>query len=576
MPSGLFMMKADPCVVSAANRPRERTVMSFPKSLGRREFLKIAGAAGAAALTPGLTACRRAARSAPPGGRPNILFVMSDDHGYQAISCYGGRLNRTPQIDRLARDGVRFETSFCTNSLCAPSRAVLLTGKYSHLNGVRDNNDVFDGSQTTFPKLLQAAGYETAVFGKWHLKSDPTGFDHWSILPGQGDYYNPDFIEMGVRRRREGYVTDLITDDALAWLAARDKRRPFCALVHHKAPHRNWMPDGRHLALYEGETRPVPETFFDDYATRSDAARTQQMRIADNMMLGYDLKVFPDEPPADDTPAEAALRKEGEGILARLTPDERKAFAEAYRRDNEAFRRADPKGRDLALWKYQRYLRDYLRVIASVDENFGRLLDYLDIEGLAGQTVVVYTSDQGFYLGEHGWFDKRFMYEESLRMPLIVRYPPEISPHVDGHDLVLNLDYAPTFLDYAGLSAPAGMQGRSMRGVLAGHPPADWRQSIYYHYYEYPAVHMVKRHYGVRTRRHKLIHFYYDIDAWELYDLEKDPRELHNVYGDPAYAQIVRELTAELERLRRQYGDTEADAPARASEVVPRRRTSPR
>jgi arylsulfatase A-like enzyme len=535
--------------------------MSARGFLGRREFLKIAGAAGAAALAPGLPGCRRAAKPAPPGGRPNILFVMSDDHGYQAISCYGGRLNRTPQIDRLARDGVRFTTSFCTNSLCAPSRAVLLTGKYSHLNGVRDNNDVFDGSQTTFPKLLQAAGYETALFGKWHLKSDPTGFDHWSILPGQGDYYNPDFIEMGRRRKREGYVTDLITDDALAWLGNRDRRRPFCALVHHKAPHRNWMPDGRHLTLYEGETRPVPETFFDDYATRSDAARTQQMRIADDMMLGYDLKVSPGGPPADDTPAEAALRKEWDGILARLTDDERKAFAEAYRRDNEAFRRADPKGRDLALWKYQRYLRDYLRVVASVDENFGRLLDYLDAENLAGTTVVVYTSDQGFYLGEHGWFDKRFMYEESLRMPLIVRYPPEIGPRVDDRDLVLNLDYAPTFLDYAGVAAPADMQGRSMRGVLAGHPPADWRRSVYYHYYEYPAVHMVKRHYGVRTQRYKLIHFYYDIDAWELYDLEKDPRELQNVYGDPAYAPVVRDLTAELERLRRFYGDTNAGEP---------------
>jgi arylsulfatase A-like enzyme len=544
--------------------------MSARGPLGRREFLKIAGAAGAAALAPGLPGCRRAAKPALPGGRPNILFVMSDDHGYQAISCYGGRLNRTPQIDRLARDGVRFTTSFCTNSLCAPSRAVLLTGKYSHVNGVRDNNDVFDGSQTTFPKLLQAAGYQTAVFGKWHLKSDPTGFDHWSILPGQGDYYNPDFIEMGVRRKREGYVTDLITDDALAWLSGRDRNRPFCALVHHKAPHRNWMPDGRHLGLYEGETRPVPETFFDDYATRSDAARTQQMRIADDMMLGYDLKVFPDEPPADDTAAEAALRKETDGILSRLTPDERKAFIEAYRRDNEAFRRADPKGRDLALWKYQRYLRDYLRVIASVDDNVGRLLDYLDADGLAGQTVVVYTSDQGFYLGEHGWFDKRFMYEESLRMPLIVRYPPEIGPGVDDRDLVLNLDYAPTFLDYAGVDAPAEMQGRSMRRVLAGHPPADWRRSVYYHYYEYPAVHMVKRHYGVRTRRYKLIHFYYDIDAWELYDLEKDPRELHNVYGDPAYAPTVRELTAELERLRRLYGDTNAGEPGLGSGEAPR------
>ena len=524
--------------------------------LRRREFIRWAGAAGAAALAPGL-GCRIPAPGRRGDGRPNILFIMADDHAYQAVSCYDGRLNRTPHIDRLARGGVRFVNSFCTNSICAPSRAVLLTGQYSHRNGVIDNAVVFDGGQTTFPKLLQKAGYRTALFGKWHLKSDPTGFDQWSILPDQGDYYNPDFITMGQRRRRPGYVTDLITDDALAWLKGRERDRPFALLLHHKAPHRNWMPDAKHLGMYEGETRPIPETFEDDYSTRSRAAREQEMRVADHLTLGYDLKLEPDDTPGDDTPAEAVIRKEWDGIMARLTPEERRAFAAAYRRDNEAFRRADPRGKALAEWKYQRYIRDYLRCIASIDDNVGRVLDFLDAAGLADNTVVVYTSDQGFYLGEHGWFDKRFMYEESLRMPLIVRYPREIRPGVNDRDMVLNLDFAETFLDYAGVAAPAEMQGRSMRGILRGQTPPDWRQSIYYHYFEYPAVHSVKRHYGVRTRRYKLIHFYFDIDAWELYDLEKDPREIRNVYADPAYAGVLRGMKDELERLRRLYGDTD-------------------
>jgi arylsulfatase A-like enzyme len=522
----------------------------------RRDFIRWAGAAGAAALTSGL-GCRVPAPGRRPAGRPNILFIMCDDHAYQAISAYDGRLNRTPHIDRLAREGVRFVSSFCTNSICAPSRAVLLTGKYSHLNGIIDNSAAFDGRQTTFPKLLQKAGYRTALFGKWHLKSDPTGFDHWSILPDQGDYYNPDMITAAGQVRRTGYVTDLITDDALAWLKTRERDKPFALLLHHKAPHRNWMPDAAHLGLYEGEKKPLPDTFYDDYATRSEAARTQEMRVADDMMMGHDLKVAPVGRPEDDTPEEAKIRKEWQGIMARLTPEERRRFEEAYRRDNEAFRKDDPKGRELAEWKYQRYIRDYLRCIAAVDDNVGRVLDYLDAEGLAEDTVVVYTSDQGFYLGEHGWFDKRFMYEESLRMPLIVRYPREIRPGVNDKDLVLNLDFAETFLDYAGVPVPPEMQGRSLRGVLRGETPRDWRTSIYYHYFEYPAVHSVKRHYGVRSSRYKLIHFYYDIDAWELYDLEKDPRELRNVHGDPAYAGVLSRMKAELDRLRRLYNDTD-------------------
>jgi arylsulfatase A-like enzyme len=519
--------------------------------LNRREFLKIAGVAGAGVLAGGT------ALPGPSGRRPNILFVMCDDHAFQAMSCYDGRLNRTPQIDRLAKEGVRFLSSFCTNSICAPSRAVLLTGKYSHQNGVIDNAVVFDGGQTTFPKLLQKAGYQTALFGKWHLKSDPTGFDHWSILPGQGEYYHPEMIVVGEKTKRTGYVTDIITDDALGWLGRRDKSKPFCVLLHHKAPHRNWQPAPRHLRLYADETFPLPETFDDDYATRSDAARKQEMRVADHMTLASDLKLAPDPTPEDDTPQEASDRKSYEAMLKRMNPDERKAFEDAYRAENEAFRRSRPEGRDLAVWKYRRYMKDYLRCVAAVDESVGRVLDYLDREGLTDDTVVVYTSDQGFYLGEHGWFDKRFMYEESLRMPLLVRYPREIKPAVNARDMVLNLDFGPTFLDYAGADIPDEMQGQSIRGVLGGRTPKSWRTSVYYHYFEYPAVHMVKRHYGVRTSRYKLIHFYHDIDAWELYDLEKDPRELRNLYGDPSHAGVVASLKAELERLRRQYGDTD-------------------
>jgi arylsulfatase A-like enzyme len=517
----------------------------------RRQFLEMSGLTGASFLAS------RFLPKASQAKRPNILFMMSDDHGYQAISCYDGRLNQTPNIDRIARGGIRFTRSFCTNSLCAPARAVLLTGKYSHLNGVIDNSTSFDGSQVTFPKLLQKTGYRTAMFGKWHLQSNPTGFDYWNILPGQGDYYNPDMIEMGVQRKRQGYVTDLITDDCLAWLEERGRDHPFCVLLHHKAPHRNWLPDLRHIQMYEGETKPLPETFYDDYSTRSDAARKQEMRVADNLMLAYDLKLAPDTPPGHDTPEQAALRKEWEGNLTRMTTEERGAFEAAYRADNEAFRKANPQGRALAEWKYERYIKDYLRVIADVDDNVGRVLDFLDRTGLAEDTVVVYTSDQGFYLGEHGWFDKRFMYEESLRMPLLVRYPREINPRVDESDMVMNLDFAPTFLDYAGVEPPAEMQGRSLRPVLRGRPPANWRRSVYYHYFEYPAVHMVRRHYGVRNDRYKLIHFYYDIDAWELYDLKKDPHELHNVYGDSAYAGVSKEMKTELERLRRLYGDTD-------------------
>ncbi len=423
-----------------------------------------------------------------------------------AMSCYGSRINKTPNLDRIATGGMRFENCFCCNSICGPSRAAILTGKHSHANGFRTNGDRFDGSQQTLPKLLKAAGYQTAMIGKWHLVTDPTGFDYWNILPGQGVYHDPMFIEMGERKKHQGYVTDLITDFSMDWIAKRDKTKPFFLMCHHKAPHRNWQPDAKHAKLYDDADIPEPPTFNDDYKTRGTAARSTTMTI-ENHLTKSDVKA--------DVPAG-------------LTGPARKS------------------------WLYQRYIKDYLRCIASVDDNVGRLLDFLDKEGLAQDTLVVYTSDQGFYLGDHGWYDKRFMYEESLRMPFLVRYPRIIKPGTVNRDLVQNIDFAPMFLDAAGAPTPADMHGRSFLPLLRGETVKDWRASLYYHYYEYPAVHSVKRHYGVRTLRHKLIHFYHDVDEWELYDLEKDPHELNNVYADPAYADTVKELKGELERLRAQ------------------------
>jgi arylsulfatase A-like enzyme len=500
----------------------------------RRAFLQTLGmAAGAVGMGPVLARVVPGQNAALAGQRPNILFIMSDDHDAHAISCYGSKVNLTPNIDRLAREGMRFEHCFCTNSLCAPSRAVILTGKYSHRNGLKDNNDKFDGGQPTAPKLLRQAGYETAIIGKWHLKTDPTGFDYWDILPGQGVYYNPVLIEMGRRQKHEGYVTEILTDHALRWLRERRSDKPFYLMLHHKAPHRQWEPAPKYLTLYDDKEIPEPATLFDDYAGRGRAAHEQDMTIA-RTMNNRDVKLVPPNG---------------------LTPEQKAQWDAAYNPKIEAFREAHLEGQDLVRWKYRRYMQDYLGCIASVDESVGRVLDYLQEAHLADNTIVIYTSDQGFYLGEHGWFDKRFMYEESQQMPLLVRYPREIRAGSVNDDLVLNLDFAETFLDYAGVPAPADMQGVSLRPLLQDRTPPRWRASVYYHYYEYPAVHSVKRHYGVRTRRYKLIHFYYDIDEWELYDLKTDPDEMHNVYDDPSYAAIVQELKAELRRLRAQYQD---------------------
>lgn len=494
--------------------------------------------------------------------KPNILFIMSDDHAEQAISCYGSHLIETPNIDRIASEGIRFNNSFVTNSICAPSRAVLLTGKYSHLNGLRDNRDEFDGSQMTFPKLLQAAGYQTVMIGKWHLKTNPTGFDNWKILIGQGEYYNPVFNENGEKKQHTGYTTDLITDMAIESLEKRDPEKPFCMLVHHKAPHRNWMPNAKYFDAYKDHDLPLPKTFYDDYSTRSAAAREADMRI-DDMYLSLDMKLMPDyyeKETGTGGNARSAENIEQAWLNSynRLTEDQKKAWDAFYNDINTKFKKSKLEGKELLEWKYQRYMKDYLRCIMSVDESVGRLLDYLDKNGLAENTIVVYTSDQGFYLGEHGWYDKRFMYEESLGMPLVIRYPNIIPAGQVSDNIVLNLDFAPTFLDLAGVQVPEEMQGKSLKPLFPGKEQKDWRNSMYYHYYEYPhGWHDVKRHYGIRTERYKLIHFYNDIDQWELYDLLKDPDELNNIYNETENRELIDSLKNELRELQLQYGDTQ-------------------
>jgi arylsulfatase A-like enzyme len=495
-----------------------------------------------------------------PQERPNILFIMSDDHARQALSCYDSTLILTPSIDRIAREGVRFTQAFVTNALCGPSRAVILTGLYSHRNGLRDNRDRFNSDQVTFPRLLQEAGYQTALVGKWHLRSEPRGFDRWTILPGQGEYYNPRFIRMGDTLETTGYVTDLITEFALEELRSMDRDRPFCLLMYHKAPHRNWMPAPRHLALFRERDIPEPPTLRDDYATRSAAAREQEMEIRRHLFLGMDLKLPVEYVAQFSTDNEIVPGFDAIGawqeMLARMTPEQRAEWEEAYAPENAAFLGAPPEGDGLLRWKYQRYIKDYLRCIAGVDESVGRMLAYLDSTGLAATTLVVYTSDQGFFLGEHGWFDKRFMYEESAGTPLLLRYPKQIPAGTTRDEIVLNLDLTPTLLELAGLAVPDQMQGASLLSLFDEGGRGPWRQAMYYHYYEYPhGWHAVKRHYGVRTRDYKLIHFYNDIDAWELYDLRSDPHELQNLIDSPAHRVVADSLRTVLQNLRRDLGD---------------------
>ncbi len=534
-----------------------RFVPTPPTSRATARLFTAAIVAAATLTTAPLAAAAPEDGAAPAARptRPNVVFIFSDDHATQAISAYGSRINTTPNIDRIGAEGMRFDRCYCTNSICGPSRAVILTGKHSHLNGFRQNGNRFDGSQQTFPKLLQGAGYQTAVIGKWHLGSDPTGFDYSDVLRGQGHYYNTPFSKNGGKFEvQEGYVTDVITDKTLTWLkgedGARDAAKPFFLMFQHKAPHREWEPGPDHLTMYDDVTIPEPDSLFDDYdgyPGRSDAARQQDMTISQTMTAS-DLKLTPTK-------------------RRRMNDAQWAAWQAAYGPKNEAFEKANLTGRDLVRWKYQRYIKDYLRCVAGVDDAIGEVMDYLDESGLAENTIVIYSSDQGFYLGEHGWFDKRFMYEESYKMPLLVKWPGVTAPGSVNERLVSNLDFAETFLEIAGAEIPADMQGVSLVPLLKGEDPADWRDALYYHYYEFNpdrrTVHAVRRHNGVQTDRYKLIHFY-NIDQYELFDLKSDPQEMRSVAADPAYAETLKGLKGKLKTLTKQYEvpDDVGSAPA--------------
>lgn len=471
----------------------------------------------------------------PPRGRPNIVFIMTDDHAAHAIGAYGSKVNQTPNLDRLAREGALLTSVFATNSICTPSRAAILTGQYSHLNGVTMFNR-FDSARMTAARLLQQGGYYTGMIGKWHLGSDPVGFDRWEILPGQGAYRNPIFYTATGERTYTGrYATDVITDLALEFVEKRPRDRPFFLMMHHKAPHRPWEPSESHAAHFAAQRIPEPVTFWDSYATRTDALHENQQRVAADL-TNRDLKL---PPPPDLTgpeltrwllikPESVTIVRDGQNVT--LT------------------------GEALVRWKYQRYMQDYLATVQSVDDSVGRVLALLDQAGLSRNTIVVYTSDQGFFLGDHGLFDKRFMYEESIRMPFLVRWPSAIKAGSRIDALALNIDFAPTFLDAAGLPRSTEMQGRSLLPLIRGRAPADWRTSMYYRYYHDPGDHNTRAHYGVRTRTHKLIYFWKK-DQWELFDLVNDPYELHNLYGQPGQQELTASLKAELARLKREARD---------------------
>jgi N-acetylglucosamine-6-sulfatase len=480
--------------------------------------------------------------------RPNIVFIFTDDHACQSIGAYGSKINTTPNIDRIANEGAVFLNSFCANSICGPSRACVLTGKHSHKNGFYSNGrGPFDGSQFTFPQVLQKSGYQTALVGKWHLNSDPTGFDHWDILPGQGSYYNPLFIGQNGRRQIEGYCTTITTDLALDWLGKRDAEKPFLLMCQHKAPHRTWAPELKHLQRYEDQDIPEPATLFDAWDNRSSTLAGNAMSIDRHFYYHYDLKVHLPVPFAEDRE-----RRLKDGEYRRMTPEQKQIWDAAYLPRNKAFLANPPTGKDLVRWKYQRYIKNYLRCIDSVDENVGRVLDYLDDNGLTDNTIVIYSSDQGFYLGEHGWYDKRWMFEESLKMPFLVRWPGHVEPGTRSEKLIQNIDYAPTFLEVAGEDIPTEIQGKSLVPLLENPQAAQWRSSIYYHYYEHGGEHQVPRHEGVRNDRYKLINFYSN-DGYNLFDLQKDPSELTDVSSDASYADVLAAMKQDLARHRKDY-----------------------
>lgn len=529
--------------------------------------------------------------------RPNIVYIMCDDHAFQCISAYGSPISKlapTPNIDRIAERGMRFDRAFVENSLSTPSRACLMTGLYSNQNGQRQLGEGIDTTRTFFTEQLQQAGYQTAVVGKWHMGCDPKGFDYYHIYNDQGQYYNPQYRGTDTDGKyivEEGYSTDLTTDHALSFIEHRDTNKPFCLLLHHKAPHRNWLANTKYFGMYDNVTFPMPETFYDDYETRGSAVRTQKMSVTKDMRWEQDFKVpeMLDTANADSWDSYLSLMNE----VNRMNPEQRIAWGKYYFPRNRRLLEARLTGKELDEWKYQNYIRDYMSVIKSVDESVGRVLDYLDSHGLTDNTIIVYTSDQGFYMGEHGWFDKRFMYEESLRTPLLIAYPGHIRPGSVCNKLVQNIDYAPTFLDLAGISKPKELPGRSLTPLFkAGDKVKGWRNSIYYHYYDYPTYHMVRKHDGVRTDRYKLIHFYGEggLDAVkenkyqrqpgtrehscmtyltslgyfepkdsavnynELYDLQADPHELNNLYGKPGYEKITKQLQKQLNDYRKSIG----------------------
>ncbi|MCL1045041.1 sulfatase [Shewanella electrodiphila] len=497
-----------------------------------------------------------------PSDRPNIIFIMSDDHAYQAISSYGSTLINTPNIDRIANEGMRFTNASVTNSICAPSRATILTGKHTHINGKIDNQMPFDDSQETFPQILQRHGYQTAMFGKLHFGNNPKGVDDFMILPGQGDYINPDFITNDGTVRKQGYVTDIITDETLSWLKdKRDDTKPFMLAYLHKAPHRSWWPRADKFAEFYEKEYPLPDTLFDDYSTRSSAAKTAEMTLRKHLLPVKDTKVSPDrydpryEPYVD---AKDNISRFTKQYTQRATVQQKIEYEKVLSKIAKDYNENWPtmSEREKTIWKYQRYMQDYLATVSSVDDNIGRVLDYLEEVGLAENTIVVYTSDQGFYLGEHGWYDKRFAYQESMKTPLMVRWPAQIEANKVSDELVQNLDFAQTFLDAAGIEEPDDMQGQSFLPLLTGDEHKWQRNGVYYHYYEYPGAHAVKRHYAIMTKRYKLIHFYHDIDAWELYDLREDPSELNNLYGNASHKQVQDQLNQELDELRKQYKDS--------------------
>ncbi len=533
-------MRRDPAGLGSRPRGRGGTPWGVGAPRMRGGILAVAGVllalgAGQGCSTPARAPAAADGTGPAEGGPPNIVFIFADDHAAHALSAYaahlpyGAHIAETPRLDGLAAGGMLFVNAFVTNSICAPSRATVLTGQYGHLNGVMVNGQRLHPTSVAFPALLRAAGYRTALFGKWHLQEAPRGFDHYEILAGQGSYYNPILHSATDTVRHEGYTPEIITDRALTWLDGRTGDAPFLLMLHHNAAHRFWDPGPRELELYRDTVLPEPATFWDDGAGRASPAADPEMSIALDL-FARDLKL---EAPDG------------------LTPTQAEAWRRAYDAENAWFRSAaaDLPPDERVRWRYQRYIRDYLRTVRAIDTSVGRVLDALERAGIEEETLVVYTSDQGFFLGDHGWFDKRWMYEESLRTPLIVRWPGVTRPGAVNRDLVMNLDFAETLLDAAGASVPAGMQGRSLVPLLRGRTPTDWRDAVYYQYFEYPGWHMVRRQYGVRTERYKLIH-YYELGEWELFDLLRDPEELNSVADNPAYAEVRAELEARLHRLR--------------------------